>query len=151
MPVQVAPDGLSPDEVARVEKVLSDAGFVPTGAGSGATAKAFVEFSLGEARTSETVVEVPQYEQRQELRFINGRQVVFTEERFVGNERVYITTTMYPSTASLQVRGPDSVTVVRTVTTEGECGDPQLLRPALVDVLLAPEGDRQRQIEIQGC
>ena len=47
--------------------------------------------------------------------------------------------------------GTDSVTVVRSVTTEGECGDPQLLRPALVDILLAPEGGRQRQIEIEGC
>lgn len=151
VPVEIVRDGLSPGEVAQVEKVLADAGYVPAGKGSDATSKAFVEFSVGEARTSESVVEVPQYEQRQELRFINGRQVVFTEEQFVGTENIYITTTLYPATTSLTVRGPDSTTTVRSVTTEGECGDPELLKPVLVDVLLSPEGGRQRQIEIEGC
>lgn len=149
--VSVDKVGIEPADAARLEQLLLSAGFIPAGSAATAKGEAKVVFAIGEARKSETVVEVPKYEQVQELRFINGRQRVFTEERFVGYERVHVRSTVFPSSAELVVRTGAESRTVRRVSTEGECGDPALLKPALIDVLLTPATPRSQEIELKGC
>jgi hypothetical protein len=149
--VTVQADGLSPGEIAKLNDALVQAGFIPSGDGDATVGSARVIFGVGEAKKTETVVEVPEYEVRQEVRFINGRNRVFTDERFVGYRREYITSTVYPSFAELRVETPSEARAVRKVETEGSCGDPKLLRPALIDVLLSSPKGGAKQIELPGC
>lgn len=146
--MRVDPSGLAPGDLVRVERVLAEAGYTTT---TNATGKARVVFAVGEPRKSETVVEVPKYEQRHELRFINGQQRVFIDQQFVGYERVYVESTVYPSSVKLEVSQGDESRVVRQVSTEGECGDRSVLKPALLNVLLSAEARRQQEIILEGC
>jgi hypothetical protein len=149
--VNVERSGLSPANADRLDKLLIQSGFVPAAKGASATGKARLVFDLGEPHRTETVVEVPQYEQVREVRFINGQQRVFTDHQFVGYERVYVESTVFPSSLELVVDGGGVSKVVRRVSTEGECGDPQLLKPALTDVMLATEANGRHEIQLQGC
>lgn len=143
--------GLGSASLENLRSIIAKAGYAIAASGDVSGGTATVVFSVGEARRSETVVEFPEYEQVQEVRFINGRNRVFSEERFVGYKREHIVSTVYPSTAELRIEAEDSVEVVRKVQTEGECGNPEVLKPALIDALLTLDSTRVRKLELPGC
>lgn len=146
-------DPVTIDAVDRVKlaNALTAAGYSVAQTRQDADLDAKLVFSVGEGERRESFIEVPEYERVREVHFINGRQRIFTEERFVGYRRERIIETIYPTVAVIVLEEDNRQRRFRSVETEGTCGSAAILKPALLEVLLSGKTPVSGTIELPDC
>lgn len=151
--VRFQQDGLSDIQVERALALLKERGYRDA-ADAEAGQLARIRFELGEAVRSERVFELPEYEAVEDIIVVNGQAQRFIDHRFVGYETHRLVDTDYPAEARLEVRDltdDGKWDTLKSVNTNGPCGEASVLRPILVDLLLQPSSSRRADIELPGC
>ena len=149
--VYVDPETIDKAQRVKLANSLTAAGYVVASARQDADLIAKLVFSVGEGERRESFIEVPEYERVREVHFINGRQRIFTEERFVGYRRERIIETIYPTVAVIVLEEDSRQRRFRSVETEGTCGSAAILKPALLEVLLSGKTPVSGTIELPDC
>jgi len=149
--VYIDPETIDAVHRVKLANFLTAAGYTVASTRENADLDAKLVFSVGEGERRESFIEVPEYERVREVHFINGRQRIFTEERFVGYRQERIIETIYPTVAVIVLEEENRQRRFQSVETEGTCGSAAILKPALLQILLSGNTPVSGTIELPDC